>query len=224
MSALAGARTRRTRGWLPFGLIALVVVPGFGGVARLVELFGGSATLPAKPHVTESPLPLAVHIIAALVFAVLGAFQFSARLRSRRPGWHRVSGRLVVALGFVVALTALWLNEVTPQPTAASQLLHLMRLAAGSGVAIGIILGGTTIRRGDIAGHRAWMIRAYALAFGAATQVFTIGIGEAVFGDSELVNALMQGCGWVINLTIAERAIRHRGRRSVPARAQVAIS
>jgi uncharacterized membrane protein len=205
-------------------LIALVVVPGFGGVARLVELFGGAATLPEKPHVTESPLPLAVHIIAALVFAVLGAFQFSARLRSRRPGWHRISGRLVVALGLVVALTALWLNEVTPQRTAAAQLLYMFRLAAGSGVAIGIILGVTTIRRGDIAGHRAWMIRAYALAFGAATQVFTIGIGEAVFGDSELTNALMQGCGWIINLAIAERAIRHRGRRSVPARAQVAIS
>jgi uncharacterized membrane protein len=224
VSARAGTGTRRTSGWLPFGLIALVVIPGFGGVARLVELFGGAATLPAKPHVTESPLPLAIHIIAALIFAGLGAFQFSPRLRSRRPGWHRVAGRLVVALGLVVALTALWLNEITPRTTAAAQLLYLFRLAAGSGVAISIILGVATIRRGDIAGHRAWMTRAYALAFGAATQVFTIGIGQAVFDDSELVNALMQGAGWVINLAIAERAIRHRGRRSAPARAQVAIS
>jgi hypothetical protein len=47
---------RRTRGWLPFGLIALVVIPAAGGVARLVEVFGGPVTLPAKPHVTESPL------------------------------------------------------------------------------------------------------------------------------------------------------------------------
>ena len=91
-------------------------------------------------------------------------------------------------------------------------------------MAIGIILGVTTIRRGDIAGHRAWMIRAYALAFGAATHVFTIGIGQAIFGDSELTNALMQGAGWAINLTIAERAIRRPARRSTPARAQVAIS
>ena len=180
--------------WLPFGLIALVVIPGAGGVARLVELSGGPTTLPAKPHVTESPLPLILHIIAALTFAVLGAFQFSPRLRSRRPGWHRLSGRLVVVLGFVVALTALWLNEITPRPTAAAQLLYLFRLAAGSGMAIGIILGVTTIRRGDIAGHRAWMIRAYALAFGAATHVFTIGIGQAIFGDSRTHQRPHAGC------------------------------
>ena len=89
---------------------------------------------------------------------------------------------------------------------------------------IGIILGVTTIRRGDIARHRAWMIRAYALAFGAATHVFTIGIGQAIFGDTELTNALMQGAGWLINLAIAERAIRRPARRSAPARAQMAIS
>lgn len=224
MSAQVGGTVRRTRAWLPVGLIALVVIPGVGGVARLIELAGGPTTLPGKPHVTESPLPLILHIIAALTFAVLGAFQFSPRLRSRRPGWHRLSGRLVVALGFVVALTALWLNQVTPRSTVAAQLLYLFRLAAGSGVTIGIILGVTTVRRGDIAGHRAWMIRAYSLAFGAATHVFTIGIGEAAFGDSELTNVLMQGAGWIINLAIAERAIRRPARRSTPAHAQVAIS
>jgi uncharacterized membrane protein len=218
------AGRRRTRGWLPVALIALVIIPGAGGVARLVELSGGPTNLPAKPHVTESPLPLILHIIAALAFAVLGAFQFSPGLRRRRPGWHRVSGRLVVALGLVVALTALWMNQITPRPTFAAQLLYLFRLAAGSGMAIGTILGVTTTRQGDIAGHRAWMTRAYALAFGAATQVFTIGIGQAIFGVSELTNALMQGAGWVINLAIAERAIRRNPGRRPTSLAKVAIS
>jgi uncharacterized membrane protein len=224
MSAQGGAWTRHTGGWLPFVLIALVAIPGAGGAARLVELSGGRTTLPAKPHVTESPLPLIIHIVAALTFAILGAFQFWPPPRSRRSGWHPVSGRLVVALGLVVALTALWLNEITPRSTGAAQLLYLFRLAAGSGMAIGTILGVTTIRRGDVAGHRAWMIRAYALAFGAATHVFTIGIGQAIFGDSELTNALMQGAGWLINLAIAERAIRRPAYRPAPAPAEVAIS
>ena len=73
MSAQASAVTRRTGGWLPFGLIALVAIPGAGGVARLVELFGGAATLPPKPHVTESPLPLTLHITAALTNALMQA-------------------------------------------------------------------------------------------------------------------------------------------------------
>lgn len=91
-------------------------------------------------------------------------------------------------------------------------------------MAIGTILAVTTIRRGDVAAHRAWMTRAYALAFGAATHVFTIGIGQAIFGGSELTNTLMQGCGWVINLAIAERAIRRPGHRPASAPAQVALS
>jgi hypothetical protein len=38
-----------------------------------------------------------VHIVAAALYALLGAFQFSARLRRRRPDWHRRSGRLPLA-------------------------------------------------------------------------------------------------------------------------------
>ena len=49
-----------------------------------------------------------------------------------------------------------------------------------------IVLGFAAIRRGDVARHRAWMTRAYALALGAGTQVFTLGIGAAVFGPGEL--------------------------------------
>jgi hypothetical protein len=98
-------------------------------------------------------------------------------------------------------------------------------LTAGYGMAIGLVLGVTTIRHGDVNGHRAWMIRAYALAFGAATQVVTIGAGYAIFGETELVNVLMHGAGWAANLVVAERAIRRRPtRRNAPARAAVGIS
>ena len=43
----------------------------------------------------------------------------------------------------------------------------------GSAMAASIVLGFAAIRRRDIPAHRAWMIRAYALALGAGTQVFT---------------------------------------------------
>ena len=61
--------------------------------------------------------------------------------------------------------------------------------------------------------HRAWMIRAYALALGAGTQVFTKGIGPAVFGTSQLTLDLSLGAAWVINLAVAEYVIRRPGRR-----------
>ena len=74
-----------------------------------------------------------------------------------------------------------------------------------------LILGFTAVRRRDIAAHRAWMIRAYAIALAAGTQVFTEGIGGAVFGTGELSADLAKGAGWVVNLAIAEWAIRRSG-------------
>ena len=57
------------------------------------------------------------------------------------------------------------------------------------------------------------MTRAYALALGAGTQVFTLGIGKAVFGTNELTFDLSLGAGWIINIAVAEYVIRRRGNR-----------
>ena len=56
-----------------------------------------------------------------------------------------------------------------------------------------LVLGFTAIRRRDIAAHRAWMIRAYAIGLAAGTQVFTEGIGGAIFGTGEVRRRPGQG-------------------------------
>ena len=213
-------RPRRGPGrgtWLvPVALIALSLVPVIAGSLRLVELSGGAAILPAKP---TSPLPLVLHIVSASLYSVLGAFQFSAGFRRRRPGWHRVAGRLLVVLGLVVALSALWLTIFTPLFEGSGQLYQVFRLVFGSAMVLSIVLGFLAIRRRDVARHRAWMIRAYAIALAAGAQVFTLGIGEAIVGKGDTSNALFAGAGWVINLAVAEWVIRRRPtRRVVPDR------
>ena len=211
-------RPRNPRGtWLvPLGLIVLSLVPIIAGSLRLVELSGGAAVLPAKP---TSPLPLVLHIVSASVYSVLGAFQFSAGFRRRRPGWHRVAGRLLVVLGLVVALSALWLTLFTPYFEGSGALYQAFRLVFGSAMVLSIVLGFLAIRRRDVARHRAWMIRAYAIALAAGAQVFTLGIGEAIVGKGDTSNALFAGAGWVINLAVAEWIIRRRPvRRPVPGR------
>jgi uncharacterized membrane protein len=212
----AAARTARSTGvvgWVPFALVALVLVPAIAGSLRLVELAGGPQLIPANPRLTASPVPVLVHIISALTYALLGAFQFSASLRRRRPGWHRAAGRVLVLLGLGVAFSALCLTLFYPRQPGTGALAYVFRLAFGSGMAASIILGFTAIRRGDVARHRAWMTRAYALALGACTQVFTQGIGKAVFGTSELTTDLCLGAGWAINLAVAEYVIRRPARR-----------
>jgi uncharacterized membrane protein len=188
------------------GLVALSLVPILAGSARLVELSGGPDLLPLRVG-DPSPVPLVVHIVSVIVFAALGAFQFSAGIRRRRIGWHRAAGRLLVLAGLVVALSALWLTLFFPR-TEGGDLLFVFRLLAGSGLAASLILGVTAVRRHDVVRHRAWMTRAYALALGAGTQVFTLSIGQAIFGVGDLSEALLQGAGWAINLAVAEWFIR----------------
>jgi hypothetical protein len=87
-------------------------------------------------------------------------------------------------------------------------LLWTVRLVVGSATATSIVLGFAAIRRRDIAAHRAWMIRAYALAVGAGTQVFTQGVGEGLFGTGDLSTGLSVSSGWVLNAAVAESVIR----------------
>jgi len=203
----------RSSQWVPFALIALVLIPAIFGALRLIELAGGPQLMPADPRMTTSPLPVIVHILSALTYAVIGAFQFSARFRRRRPGWHRAAGRILVVLGLAVAVSALWMTLFYPRQPGTGMVAYLFRLTFGSGMAASIILGVTAIRRRDIVHHRAWMTRAYALALGAGTQVFTKGIGPAIFGTSQLVLDLSLGAGWVINLAVAEYIIRRPAHR-----------
>jgi uncharacterized membrane protein len=193
---------------VPFALIAVVLLPTFFGSLRLVALAGGPQLMPSDPRFTSSPLPLVVHIASAVTYTLLGAFQFSSALRRRRPGWHRAAGRVLVALGLGVALSALWMTLFYPRQPGTGVLAYVFRLAFSSGMAASIILGVAAIRRRDIARHQAWMTRAYALALGAGTQVFTKGIGPAVFGTGQLTLDLSLGAGWILNLAVAEYVIR----------------
>jgi len=221
-AATRPTRSTRSIGWVPYPLVALIVIPAIAGSLRLVELAGGPHLLPANPRITASPVPVIVHIVSAVLYATLGAFQFSTGLRRRWPAWHRLAGRVLVVLGLAVAFSALWMTAFYPR-VPGGELGHVFRLAFGTGMAASIILGFNAIRRRDVARHRAWMARAYALALGAGTQVLTQGVGNAVFGTSELNTALMLGAGWGINLAVVEYIIRTRFRTSVRARTPVSV-
>jgi uncharacterized membrane protein len=209
---------------VPAALLVLSAIPVVAGTLRLLEIAGGPQLLPANPRIDAVPAPVVVHIVAAAVFAILGVFQFSARLRRRRPSWHRRSGRVLVGAGLAVAGSGLWMTLFyTGAP--GGQLLWAVRLLVGSAMAAFIVLGFTAIRRRDLAAHRAWMIRAYALAVGAGTQAFTQGVGEALFGTGELSTALSMSAGWVINVAVAEWVIRRpRARRVDRARTRTVLA
>jgi hypothetical protein len=81
-------------------------------------------------------------------------------------------------------------------------------------MALSIGLGLAAAIRRDIPRHRQWMIRAYALGLGSATQMLVLMIAEIATGGppAELNRALLMGLAWGMNLAVAERIIRRRSR------------
>ena len=130
-------------------------------------------------------------------------------VRRRRPGYHRAAGRTLVVAGALVAGSALWMTLMYQQE-GTGDVLYLFRLAFSTAMVASMVLGFAAIRRREIARHRARMIRAYAIALAAGTQAFTMGVGGARFGDGVLAHDLSIASAWLINLAVAEWAVRRR--------------
>ncbi|MEL6584094.1 MAG: DUF2306 domain-containing protein [Pseudomonadota bacterium] len=110
----------------------------------------------------ESPVPF--HAMAALVAVVLGAVQL---LRRRRDTLHRWMGRTWLALMVGVAVSSFWIYGFRVWgPFSPIHLLSIMTLVM-------LALALLAIRRGDVRGHRNWMIGIYTGAL-VITGAFTL--------------------------------------------------
>ncbi|MEV4626790.1 DUF2306 domain-containing protein [Micromonospora sp. NPDC049523] len=206
------------RQWrLPAALILLGLIPIIAGAARLTELGTGPEVTPANARFVADPLPVVLHIVGAVVYTILGAFQFVPSLRRRR--WHRIAGRVLVPCGLAVALSGVWMAFAYDLPAHDNDVLAGMRLVFGSAMAASILLGLAAALRRDFTRHRAWMVRGYAIGIGAGTQAFThapylLATGEQPDGN---VRASLVLAGWLINLAVAEWYLR---RPAHPARSR----
>jgi uncharacterized membrane protein len=201
---------------VPAGLILLTAVPGLAGAARVAQLAEGGPVTAENARFFAMPLPVLVHIFGATTFCVLGAFQFAGGFRRRRPGWHRIAGRILVPCGVAAAASGLWMTIYYPKPVGDGPLLEAFRLLFGTAMLVSLVLGLVEIRRRRIRSHQAWMIRGYAIGLGAGTQVLTNLPWVLLVGTpGEFARALLMAAGWVINLAMAEWVIR-RGQVTRP--------
>jgi uncharacterized membrane protein len=195
------------------------VIPILGGAFRLTDLSVGTEITPENARYVASPLPVVVHIIAASGYCVLGAFQFPRAFRAKHRGGHRVAGRVLVLAGIITALSGLWMTLIYPRLAGDGDLLAGIRVVVGSAMVLSIVLGFAAIRRRNFVQHRAWMIRAYAIAQGAGTQALTQ-LPIALTGETPtgLSRTLLLAAAWVINIALAEVIIRSSRRPVKPAR------
>lgn len=213
------SKTARSNGvtslWLvPAGLILLSAVPVTFGIIRLSQLMLGAAITPDNARFFAAPAPVVIHILSSAMYALVGAFQFVTGERRSGLGWHRAAGWVLVGGGLLVGLSGLWMTIFYSQPGGTNDLLFAFRILFGSGMIASIVLAVAAIRRRDIKSHRAWMLRAYAIGLGAATQVFTGIVEFLVVGRPDAFShALSMGAGWLLNLAVAEWLIRRRSTR-----------
>lgn len=213
---------------IPAGLIVLAVIPAIAGTVRLVELAGDATVTAENARFFASPLPVLLHIPAAIVYSIVGALQFSPGLRRQARGWHRASGRILLPLGVIVAISGLWMTQFYPWPAGDGVAVYIERLLVGTLMLLALILGAYAIIQRRFTAHGDWMTRAYALGLGAGTQVFThlpwFMLMDAKPG--EFARGVMMGSAWLINALVAEWVIRrnrHPVRRAIAASTPVTV-
>jgi hypothetical protein len=194
---------------VPALLVALSIMPALGAVARVASLSTGVPS-PETARFFAAPAPVVLHVVAATVFSMVGAFQFSAGVRRRWPRWHRLAGRGLAAMGLLAALTGTWMTMRYAIPERLQgPLLFGVRLIVGLAMAISIGLAWLAIRRRDVQRHQAWMIRAYALGQGAGTQAVLMLAPSLISGEmTYLIRDVLMVLAWVINVGTAEWIIR----------------
>jgi uncharacterized membrane protein len=181
-----------------------------------VGLTGNPEISTENARFVAAPLPVILHILSVSLFSILGALQFSSGLRQLSPRWHKVSGRLVVASGIFVALSGLWMTVMYPiPPELQGGLLYGVRVFVSVAMLLSIYWAVAAVMRRDIATHRAWMIRAYALGQGAGMQVVVLLPWMLLIGKpSMLQRDVLMSLAWLINLLVAEMTIHRWSQRN----------
>jgi len=145
-----------------------------------------------------APLTM-IHIMPGLMFVVLGPLQFVKTLRTRRPRLHRTMGRVVLMSGVVTGVTALTMTTQMAIGGATER-----AATALFGVLFLIALGRAfvCIRRRQVARHREWMIRAFALGLAVATIRPIVGAFFATRSLTQLTPHEFFGIAFWIGFTL----------------------
>src|SRR6202034_1224808 len=97
------------------------------------------------------------HTLCGVIALLVGPLQFSSRLRQRHLKFHRVLGRIYVICVFIGALTGIALAAGRPGMPGTSMQAAAWIVCTTAGL--------ITARNRQIAQHRQWMVRSYAVTF-----------------------------------------------------------
>ncbi len=193
--------------------VTLIAALSFGVAAYAIVAYAAlpiGAVLHPDIRVTFADHAIVIvylHVFGAALALLLGPLQFWRRLRASRPLLHRWLGRVYLAAGVGVGGVSGLLLAFNAYGGVWSRsgfaLLALAWLATG-------VLALRGIRRGDVAAHRRWMMRNFALTLAAVT--LRLYLPAAIVGGLELALAypLVSWLCWVPNLMLVEWVVRRQ--------------
>jgi hypothetical protein len=146
-----------------------------------------------------------LHVVPGALFLLLAPLQFVSHVRDRYLNVHRWLGRLSVLAAWVSGLVGLYFGLFTPYAggweTIAIALFGGLFVAA---VSIGLV----AIRRGEVARHREWMIRAFATAIGISTVRIVGGVLDVALTPAgvgpQAAFLISIWIGWIVTVSAAE--------------------
>jgi len=215
---------------IPWGVMAILAIGVTIAAAGPYMTFSSANFNQATAHyATGSWVSLAglyTHIIASGLALLLGPFQFLRGLRQLRPLLHRWMGRVYLVSVLLGGLAALLIAPTMISGlVGAVGLMFLAVLWIGTGA-----MAYRSIRAGNVAAHREWMIRNFGLTFAAVTLRLWLGILigtqvpflQTTYGGNfsalfvEVYRVVMW-LAWVPNLIVAEAIVQGRRGRQIAA-------
>ena len=199
-----------------FGLYLLGFISIASGAMQLDALntgllTGDSSHDPEVPHYYQIPFPVLLHIVSGVLFNLLSPLQFSSTIRTKLTRLHRCNGAFMVICALCAGITALLMNEIYPAFGGALKYFGVMTFSLAIGVCV--IMGIIRIKQCNIPAHRAWMIRATAVALGPATQRLFFIPAYLIMGSIEQwVIGVGIWVGFLVNLAVAEVFIIPKGK------------
>lgn len=211
-------RGRTAYGWILLtSLLIALVAPLQYLTSSLADVAREQTDIPIARSYLGRPLAaqvvLHVHTSFGGLALLLSPLQFIRRIRTRAPRVHRLIGRIALVSIAMAGLAGLTLAPFNLAGTAGVLGFGML---AGCWLAFAA-LAFRAIRRGQIAGHRRWAVRTFALTYAAVTlrlwiavlvsvQVGLLDVAEPV--ASSRASLVVPFLCWVPNLIVAEIYLR----------------
>jgi uncharacterized membrane protein len=200
------AATGKRRGaTIALGVLIALSIPI--GLYAFGFQFAGLGAPDFYARFSATPLMAAFHVLGGGSALLLGGAQFSTRLRTRAPRLHRWSGRVYLTLVLIGGIGGAVLATHAAGGFVARtgfMLLALLWLMSGA-------LAYRAIRAGNVAEHRRWMTRNFAMTFAAVTLRIWLPLLVGVVGLPWLeAYSTVAWLAWVPNLLVAEWLVLRR--------------